>query len=424
MQEQTNKVRGDATEEGESGKRRRLEDIESEAMKEEDPEKLAALFERYRLEYQEGRSKEDREDKRRRVEDEGMFEQDEKDLDLDLDLRERASGSGQAAAYEEMEVGEVEGDFVDDEFAWDDVNDIALPIELVRKARCEEMQHMKGKIFKVVKKSEAWSVTGKAPISTKWVDTDKTHGAGAPMVRARWVARDFKSPHEKDREDLFSASPPIELIRLMLSRQATRRSDGRERKTMYLYIKKAHLAPKCDQDVYVDLPSEADVQEDECGKLIHWLYGCRPAAQAWEEHYSELLVQHGFKRLKSVPVAFSHKEKDLIGVVHGDDFVFSGLDEDLDFALDVLAKTYELKNRGRLGTGPKDVRKIDMLGRLIEITDEGITWTGDPRHQDLLEKHFGMDESTKVLGKTVIRTIKSRGGSQSYLRKSLRYIGC
>ena len=94
MQEQTNKVKGDATEEAKRRKRRRLEDIESEAMKEEDPEKSAALFEKYRLEYQEGRNKDDREDKRRKVEDEGMFEQDEKDLEL----RERASGSGQAAA--------------------------------------------------------------------------------------------------------------------------------------------------------------------------------------------------------------------------------------------------------------------------------------------------------------------------------------
>ena len=96
-----------------------------------------------------------------------------------------------------------------EEFAWDDVNNIALPLQLVRKARQEEMRCMKGKIFKVVKKSEAWRLTGKAPISTKWVDTDKTNGTGEPMVRSRWVARDFKDPKEKDREDLFSATPAI-----------------------------------------------------------------------------------------------------------------------------------------------------------------------------------------------------------------------
>ena len=83
----------------------------------------------------------------------------------------------------------------------------------------------------VVKKSEAYRVTGKAPISTKWVDTDKSHGTGERKVRSRWVARDFKAKGEKDRKDLLSATPPLELLRYVVSRQATKRKDGRERKT-------------------------------------------------------------------------------------------------------------------------------------------------------------------------------------------------
>ena len=160
-------------------------------------------------------------------------------------------------------------------------------------------------------------MTSKAPIRTEWVDTDKTHGTKEPLVRSKGVARDFKSPNEKDREDLFSATPPIELMRLMLSRQATWRKDHRERKTMYLDVKKAHLAPLCEQDVYVDLPAEAETQDDECGKLARWLYGCRPAAQAGEEHYSAVLGDGGFKILRSVPVAFVHKSRDVLGMVHG-----------------------------------------------------------------------------------------------------------
>ena len=74
---------------------------------------------------------------------------------------------------------------------------------------------------------------------------------------------------------------------------------------MYLDAKKAHLAPLCEQDVYVELPTEAEVQEDERGKLVRWLYGRRPAAQSWGEYYSALLGGgEGFRRSKSVPVAF------------------------------------------------------------------------------------------------------------------------
>ena len=78
----------------------------------------------------------------------------------------------------------------------------------------------------------------------------------------------------------------------MKSRQATRRADCQERKTLYIDVKKAHLVPKCTQDVYVELPAEAEVEEDECGKLVYWLHGCRPAAQAWEEHYSGVLTNN------------------------------------------------------------------------------------------------------------------------------------
>jgi hypothetical protein len=108
--------------------------------------------------------------------------------------------------------------------------------------------------------------------------------------------------------------------------------------------------------------------------LIHWLYGCRPAAQAWEEHYSALLVASGFERLKAVPVSFT--ERDLHGVVYGDDFVSEGRDKDLGWVLGVQSKEYELKHRGRLGFGPNDVRKIDILGRVVHMTERGIVWKG------------------------------------------------
>jgi hypothetical protein len=40
-----------------------------------------------------------------------------------------------------------------------------------------------------------------------------------------------------------------------------------------------------------------------------------------------------------------------------------------------------------------------MLGRIIEIDEDGITWRGDPRHLELLREHFGMNDNTNVLTK-------------------------
>ena len=60
-------------------------------------------------------------------------------------------------------------------------------------------------------------------------------------VRSRWVTRDLKT--RGDREHLICAT--LELLRLLLSRQATRSMDGKQRKTMFKDVKKAHLVPEC-----------------------------------------------------------------------------------------------------------------------------------------------------------------------------------
>eukprot|EP00973_Karenia_brevis_P044148 6116856-Karenia_brevis.AAC.1 len=67
---------------------------------------------------------------------------------------------------------------------------------------------------------------------------------GAYDVRCRMVARDFKGQgRHRDAE-----TPPLEAKRMLMSRAATRRRDGRDRKLMFIDVKKAHLNPKCEED--------------------------------------------------------------------------------------------------------------------------------------------------------------------------------
>ena len=97
---------------------------------------------------------------------------------------------------------------------------------------------------------------------------------------------------------------------------------GRVRKMMFIDIKKAHLVPVCSEDVYIELPAEAGVLPHQCGKLDHWLYGCRKAGQAWEDHYSQVVFDAGFERGVASPVVFWHERRSMWCVVHGDDFSF------------------------------------------------------------------------------------------------------
>ena len=117
-------------------------------------------------------------------------------------MQEVATSSTEDAVYQEMNIDQVlEQQWIDkekgaqdqiDEYARDDVNDMELPIEKVREPRTGEMKYMKGKRFKVVEKSKAHRITGRALLAQKWVATDKSHGKGEMLVRSRWVARDFK----------------------------------------------------------------------------------------------------------------------------------------------------------------------------------------------------------------------------------------
>lgn len=142
--------------------------------------------------------------------------------------------------------------------------------------------------------------TGKGPMSIRWVDRNKGSVSNID-IRCRLVARDFKG-NDKDRDDLFAETPPLEAKRMLISRAATRRKDGRYRKLMFIDAKEAHLNPKCEGDVYVSLPEECGRPEGMCGKLNYWLYGFRPAAAAWEKLYAAKFESVGFKRGESCGV--------------------------------------------------------------------------------------------------------------------------
>ncbi len=118
---------------------------------------------------------------------------------------------------------------------------------------------------------------------------------------------------------------------------------------------------------------------------------CRRAGQAWEDHYSDALKNVGFKRAMSSPAVFYRSGRDLWAVVRVDNFAFTGLDGDLDFATQELAKHYEIKNRGRLRSGPQDARGIDILGRTVRLHEWGVSWEADARHRERILKSFGLE---------------------------------
>ena len=58
----------------------------------------------------------------------------------------------------------------------------------------------------------------------------------------------------------------------------------------------------------------------------------------------------------------------------------------------MLQEFWVVTNRGILGPSQYHdcVQSIRVLGRIVEWTDEGISWEADPRHAELIRKSFGV----------------------------------
>ena len=100
-----------------------------------------------------------------------------------------------------------------DEYFWDDVHKKILDYKGVQAARAQEIAFAKKMgLYNIVPISECYRLTGKAPIRTRWVDTDKGDG----NLRSRLVAMDFKTG-KGQRWDLYSPTPPLEVIKVQLA---------------------------------------------------------------------------------------------------------------------------------------------------------------------------------------------------------------
>ena len=118
------------------------------------------------------------------------------------------------------------------------------------------------------------------------------------------------------------------------------------------------------------------------------LYGTRDASQRWEAFLASELLRHGFVQGKSSPCVFVHSSKDLRCVVHGDDFVFSGTDDALDWVTECMHKSFLIKVVGRLGGDAGDLKEIRVLNRVLRWLPGGVSYEADPRHVEMLILDF------------------------------------
>ena len=134
--------------------------------------------------------------------------------------------------------------------AWDDVSSENLVPELVHAARASEMSYFeKLGVYERVPRSHQVATGGKV-VGVRWVDIDKGD-AEDTNYRSSLVGREFNVGRD---DALYASSPPLEALRLIVSRAAAHVDDGRRRLIMMNDVRRSYLYAKMQRDVYIELP--------------------------------------------------------------------------------------------------------------------------------------------------------------------------
>ena len=138
------------------------------------------------------------------------------------------------------------------EYAVDDVSGALLDPELVHAGRATEMKFFNGmKVYDRVPRSDQARTGGKI-IGTKWIDVSKGD-LEHPNIGCRLVGKEFRTT---PADSLYASTPPLEALRLIISRAATVDKRGKRREVMINDVSRAYFYNEATRCMYITLPRE------------------------------------------------------------------------------------------------------------------------------------------------------------------------
>ena len=220
-------------------------------------------------------------------------------------------------------------------------------------------------------------------VKVKWVRTKKGGG-----VRCRLVAQELGYGERLD--ELFAGTPSLGAVRLGLAYAMRKKTY----KVMVLDVKCAFLYGTARRRVYIELPHTDPRYGDPnvVGVLMKSMYGTRDAPQIWGEHVKATLEGLGYKQSAYQPSVYYHPEKELVIVVHVDDFLCAGDAEALEELYVGLGQKYDLK---RTMLSLDDEQETTYLNRKLRVTEKGVEMIGDQKHSEILFKDWGISDLSK-----------------------------
>ena len=259
-------------------------------------------------------------------------------------------------------------------------------------------------VYEKVPRAMAWKLGCKV-ITTKWLDTNKCDES-TPNYRSRLVGREVKMDR---RMDLFSATPPLESLKMLLSVCARGQAQPRPLRLAVIDIKRAYFYAPVRRPVFIEIPPEDREPGDEAsiGKLRLSLYGTRDAAQNWAHEYTTFLRGLGFEAGRSSPCNFRHDKKDISLTVHGDDFTIVANDEQLEYMGKKFKERYEVK-MDILGPSQPHLQEVRVLNRIIRWGTHGLEYEPDQRHAEKVVSDLQLEKAKPVSTPWTDEQVKQR----------------
>ena len=112
----------------------------------------------------------------------------------------------------------------------------------------------------------------------------------------------------------------------------------------------------------------------------------------------------GLPTCKFNPCLYMHPGREMMCLVHGDDFVCVGGSTNLTWFKSQLAERFEIKTK-LMGLKAGESREERILNRVIRVTPEEWEYEADQRHADLIIQESGAKASARSPIQAAIREL-------------------
>ena len=189
---------------------------------------------------------------------------------------------------------------------------------------------------------------------------------------------------------------------------------------MVLDVKRAHFHAPATRQIFVELPPEDALagRADVVGELLMSMCGTRDAAHNWEAAYSDYLDQLGFLRGTASSCHYYHPDSKLRLLVHGDDFVAVGYEDEVRAWESKMQAKYPCVTQ-MIGQEDEHEKELKVLGRWIRLTPDGVEIEIDAKYIQEAIDAYDLGDAKSVATPATREEEEDKEDRQQLLRRRI-----